>query len=225
MKKTIILALCALVLASCGPANVLTRSSLYPKMYEEKPVVLLVLPPINNSSNVEAKEYLYTSISDPLAEAGYYVISPFLAMDILRSESAYDAELFVEAPLGNFARFFGADAVVFSEINTWTKRGFGIDTEIRYFIRSTSSGEILFDRTCDLYLDLSSTSSSNTLLGAVIDLAVSTLKTITTEHITAARSANEFIFQDIPSGKYRDNYLQDQETEADRQNISATIKG
>ena len=69
-------------------------------MYEEKPVTLLVMPPINNSSNVEAKDLLYTSISKPLAEAGYYVISTMLAMDILKAESAYDAEMFVTGWMG-----------------------------------------------------------------------------------------------------------------------------
>ena len=93
-------------------------------MYEEKPVTLLVMPPINNSSNVEAKDLLYTSISKPLAEAGYYVISPLLAMDILKAESAYDAEMFVNGSLSTFHNYFGCDAVVFSEIKTWAKQGF-----------------------------------------------------------------------------------------------------
>ena len=81
-----------------------TRSSLYPGMYEEHPVTLLVMPPINNTANVEAKELLYTSISRPLAEAGYYVIPPTLAMAVLRQESGYDAELFLDRPLRQFHR-------------------------------------------------------------------------------------------------------------------------
>ena len=123
-------------------------------MYEEKPVTLLVMPPINNSSNVEAKDLLYTSISKPLAEAGYYVISPLLAMDILKAESAYDSEMFVNGSLSTFHNYFGCDAVVFSEIKTWAKQGFTINTEIRYFIKSAYTGDIIFDRSCDLTLDL-----------------------------------------------------------------------
>ena len=132
-----------------------TRAGLYPKMYEEKPLSILVMPPINNSANVEAKDLLYTSISRPLIEAGYYVISPLLAMDILKAESAYDSENFLEAPLTGFKNFFGADAVVFSIIDTWAKKGMGIETNIRYVIKSAHTNEILFERSCDLYLDLS----------------------------------------------------------------------
>ena len=160
MKRIVYLILATLVLTSCGSTG-LTRSSLYPKMYEEKPVTLLVMPPINNSANVDAKELLYTSISRPLAEAGYYVISPTLAMEILKQESAYDAELFIDKPLKPFHDFFGADAVVFSVIDSWAKQGLGINTKIRYIIKSALTDETLFDRSCDLYLDLSVDSRSD----------------------------------------------------------------
>ena len=113
MKRLIYFLLACLLVTSCGVTNSVTRESQYAKLYEERPVTLLVMPPINNSTNVEAKDLLYTSISRPLAEAGYYVISPLLAMDILKAESAYDAENFFDAPLTAFYNYFGADAVVF----------------------------------------------------------------------------------------------------------------
>ena len=156
MRKTlfILLAACSVMFASCTTKKY-TRGQLYPKMYEEKPVTLLVMPPINNSNNVEAKDLLYTSISQPLAEAGYYVISPHLAMEIFKSESAYDAENFIDQNVGTFGKVFGADAVVFSVIDEWKKKGFGIETKISYIVKSTRTNEVIFDRTCDLYLDLS----------------------------------------------------------------------
>lgn len=212
------------IVTSCAPLQKVTRENQYAKMYEEQPVTMLVMPPINNTSYVDAKEYLYTSISRPLAEAGYYVISPLLAMDILKAESAYDAELFVDAPLTKFKDFFGADAVVFSEINDWTKKGFGIQTTIRYFIKSTKTGEILFDRSCELYLDLSVDSGSNSALGALLDLAASAINTAATDHIVAARKANYFIFKDIPRGKYHPQYLMDKEVIAELKDIKKNVK-
>ena len=47
---------------SCGMMNTVTKGSQYAKMYEEKPVTLLVMPPINNSTHVEARDLLYTSM-------------------------------------------------------------------------------------------------------------------------------------------------------------------
>ncbi len=224
MKRLFSLFLTTSIICSCGTTTLITRESQYAAMYEDMPVTILVMPPINNTSNVEAKDLLYTSISRPLAEAGYYVISPLLAMDILKAESAYDAELFIDKPLTMFKHYFGADAVVFSQIDTWTKQGFGIDTKIRYIIKSTSSNEILFDRSCDLYLDLQQDSGGNSLLSALVDLAVSVINTATTDHIIAARKANYFIFSDIPRGKYNPLYLQDKAVTAQPKDIKKAVR-
>ena len=212
------------MVTSCGMMSTVTRESQYAKMYEEKPITLLVMPPINNSTNVEAKDLLYTSISRPLVEAGYYVISPLLAMDVLKAESAYDSEMFFDAPLTAFQNYFGADAVVFSVIDTWAKKGLGIETKIRYVIKSAYTNEILFDRSCDLYLDLSIDSGANGLLGALVDLAASAINTAATDHIMAARKANYYILRDIPRGKYSPEYMMDQETIAEQKDIVTIVK-
>lgn len=225
MKRILYLAILCFMATSCGLLNTVTRESQYAKMYEEKPVTLLVMPPINNSANVEAKDLLYTSISRPLVEAGYYVISPLLAMDVLKAESAYDAEMFFDAPLSTFQKFFGADAVVFSIIDKWAKKGLGIETKIRYVIKSAHTNEVLFDRSCDLYLDLSfDSNSSRGALGALIDLAASAINTAVTDHIVAARKANYYILRDIPRGKYSPEYMQDKATIAEEKDVIARVK-
>ena len=224
MKRIIYFIILCCLTASCGVTNTVTRESQYAKMYQEKPVTLLVMPPINNSTNVEAKDLLYTSISRPLIEAGYYVISPLLAMDVLKAESAYDSELFFDAPLTAFQNYFGVDAVVFSVIDTWAKKGLGIQTKIRYVIKSAYTNEILFDRSCDLFLDLSVNSGSNGLLGALVDLAASAINTAATDHIIAARKANYFILRDIPRGKYSPEHMLDKETAAEQKDIVANVR-
>lgn len=224
MKRILYFVVLCCVATSCGMFNSVTRESQYAKMYEEKPITLLVMPPINNSANVEAKDLLYTSISRPLAEAGYYVISPLLAMDVLKAESAYDSEMFFDAPLTAFQNFFGADAVVFSVIDSWTKKGLGIQTKIRYVIKSAYTKEILFDRSCDLYLDLSVNSGTGGALGALIDLAASAINTAATDHIIAARKANYFIIRDIPRGKYSPQYMQDKDVVAEKKDVVARVK-
>ena len=224
MKRLIYFLLACFLVTSCGMMDLVTRESQYAKMYEEKPVTLLVMPPINNSTNVEAKDLLYTSISRPLVEAGYYVISPLLAMDVLKAESEYDSENFFDAPLTAFNKFFGADAIVFSVIDSWTKKGLGIQTKIRYVIKSAYTNEVLFDRSCDLYLDLSINSNSNSALSALINLAASAINTATTDHIIAARKANYFILRDIPRGKYSPDYMLDKNEIAEKKDIVARVK-
>ena len=217
-------AIVALMLGACSTGY--TRMSQYPKMYDEHPVTLLIMPPINNTTNVDAKDLLYTSVSKPLVEAGYYVISPLLALDVLKNESAYDAEMFFDGSVKKFGEFFGADAVVFSVIETWAKQGLGITTKLHYIIKSTHTDEIIFDRTCDLYLDLGPkrNNSNSSLVADLVDVAVSAINTALTDHIVAARKANAYVFSDIPRGKYHPDYGKDSETDAQQRNIKVTVK-
>lgn len=226
MKKIhlYIIAIMASVLMSSCATTSYTRAGLYPKMYEEKPLSILVMPPINNTTNVEAKDLLYTSISHPLIEAGYYVVSPHIAMEFLKAESAYDSERFIDGDMSIFGKIFGVDAVVFSVVDRWTKVGLGIQTKIKYIVKSTKTNEILFERTCDLYLDLQLNSGTGTALGALMDLAASAIMTATTDHIVAARKCNKYIFTDIPRGKYNPAYGLDGETRASEKNSQVTVK-
>ena len=215
---------CCVLFASCSMTQPITRGEQYAKMYEEKPIIFLVMPPINNSTNVEAKDLLYTSISYPLIESGYYVLSPMLTMEILKKESAYDAEMFVNSSLSMFQKYFGADAVVFSEINSWTKKGFGIETDIHFIIKSAHTNEILFERSCDLYLDLSTQSSGGGLFGAAAAILSSAVNTAITQHIQAARMANRYIIRDIPRGKYSPEYMSDHQTIAEEKDVKVRVK-
>ncbi len=209
MKRILYFITITMFVSACGTSrNAATRASQYAPIY----------------ANVEAKDLLYTSISRPLIEAGYYVISPMLSLDILKAESAYDSEIFFDRNLEPFNRYLGADAVVFSVIDSWTKKGFGIETKIRYVIKSAYTNEIMFDRSCDLYLDLSINSGSGGIFGAVVDLAASAITTAATDHIVAARKANYFILSDMPRGKYSPEYMQDQDVKAMQKEISAVVK-
>ena len=225
MRKYILMlfAAAALLMTSCGTAS-RTRASLYPKMYEEKPASILVMPPINNSTNVEAKDLLYTSISKPLAEAGYYVIAPHIAMELFKAESAYDAEMFIDRDLSKFAQVFGADAVIFTTIEEWRKVGVGIQTKISYMIKSTHTNEVLFDRRCDFFLDLSDNRKTENWVDALTSIAVTLINTAFTDHIVAARMCNEYVFRDLPQGKYRSEYQQDGDTPADPKDVKRTLK-
>ena len=218
----------AIVLMSCflamGCAPLLTRGEQYVKLYEQKPTTILVMPPINKTTNVEAKELLYTSISKPLIESGYYVISPYLAMEVLKSESAYDSELFIDAPLTQFQKYFGADAVIFSVIDTWAKQGFGIRTNITYIVKSALTNEVLFEKSCDLYLDLSSRSNSKSVFDSLFNIVASAVNTAVTDHIAAARKANYYIFNDILYGKYHPDYMQDQGVSATAKELKAVVR-
>ena len=60
-----------------------TKFAEFPIMYEEKPNSILILPPINESTDAEAKDYYSTTIPIPLLLHGYYVFPYELTSEIL----------------------------------------------------------------------------------------------------------------------------------------------
>lgn len=227
MKKTAIIlcivALCAL--SSCSVTN-LTRGTAYPNMYEERPTAILIMPPINNTNAVEAKDYFYTSLAQPLSEKGYYVLSPFLAMNVLQEESAYDSEMFIDANLKPFNTLFGADAALFTIINEWSKVTLAnmIIVDIEYILKSTTTNEVLFNRKGVITVDTSIDSGGSSALSSLVDLVASAVNTALTDKVIAARRCNIYVLKDLPSGVYSPQFGLDQNTPAGSQVISGTVR-
>lgn len=206
MKKSIIItiaSLLALLFISCTST---TKLQTFPQMYEEKPVVMLLMPPINNSNNVEAKDYFYTTMNVPIAEAGYYVIPPATSMATLQRESAYDSERFIDGDLSKFGKLFGADVAVFTVIKSWEKSmiGSSVIIEIEYIFKSTKTNEILYHRDAKITCDTSTNTSISGfgLVGALVKATADAVKTAVTDYVDVAIMCNKSALVDIPYGKY-----------------------
>ena len=214
----------ATVLVSCGTTNL--KEQAYKNLYSERPLVVAVMPPINKTNNVEAKDFLYWTLSKPISERGYYVISPFLSMDMFKSESAYDAEMFIDGPLERFYSILGADAILFTTITRWEKAALlaNVYVDIEYVLKSTKTNEILFEREGHIVYDASVSSSNGGLVGALINVAASALSTALTDHVKVARACNEYTLGDMPAGNYSPQYDKDQKVSAGKKTFSATIR-
>lgn len=210
--------LLVLGLSACGTSSQSTRGAQYPEMYSARPTSILVMPPINETNHVEASEYLYSSITMPLAERGYYVFSPYLAIELLRSESAGDAEPFLEASLRPFRSVFNADAVLFTRIKRWEKNVVGgyIRVAVDYILRSAITDETLFARSADISVDTRASIGN----GLLVDLIANAISTAATSKIVGARKTNLFMFGDIPDGKYAPLHGADQQVGVASANIS-----
>lgn len=219
MKKILFLLVLPLILTACGSSKSLTRGEQYSSLYNEAPVSILVMPPINNSNNVDAKEYFYTSLAIPLMEKGYYVFSPYLALDLLQQESAYDSELFLGGDISAFGNVFGADAALFTVINKWQKHSSSIETEVEYYLISTRTNEVLYSHKGNLKLN-TSVSSGN----ALVNLIGTVVNTIATPIVTAARQCNRYVLQDLPEGVYSLDYLKDKNVEAMPEILKGKVK-
>lgn len=214
-----------LFLASCAPT--VTREARYPGMYSEKPVSIAIMPPINQTQFVDAKDYFYTTLYQPLCEKGYYVFSPQLTMQMFQTESAYDAELFLNADISRFREVLGADALIFTVIKEWRKVSLAgsIIVDIEYIVRSTKTNEILYRREGKITLDTSVNSGSNGAFGALLDLAATTAVTAATDKVVVGRKCNAYVLSDMPVGKYNTTlYGKDGSMSSGSPVVSATIR-
>ncbi len=221
MKKLIISLFSVVLLASCGTTG-LTLEKQYPLMYSEKPVSIVIMPPINKTTHVEAKDYFYTTMYAPLCEKGYYVFSPYLTMDLFQSESAYDAENFINGSLTSFRDVLGADAAMFTIITEWRRNNVGgkITAEVEYILRSTKTGETLYSRKGKITLD-TSVNSGNLLVKAIANV----ISTASTDKVEAGRACNVYVLSNMPAGVYNTaKYGKDNNTPAGKMSIKATVK-
>ncbi len=198
MRKFLFVLALSFSILSCAP-QLPTKSVTYKQIYEEKPLSILVLPPINRSTKVEAKELFYSSLAVPFTLKGYYVMPPLLSMEILKEESAYDAEMFINSSMKRVGELFGVDAVLFTTIHSWNKTTIAsqIRVKIEYVLKSTKTDEILFNRIGDVTLSISLNSGN-----PLVDLVGSMVTTALTKEIVVGRNCNIFTISDIPAGKY-----------------------
>jgi hypothetical protein len=105
-----------LLLTGCATQQAKTDLSAF---NAAKPRSILVVPAANKSLDVDAPNYLLTTLTVPLAEKGYYVFPVHTARTVLEQEGFFDGDQVQKQPPEMLARLFGADAVLFVTINRW----------------------------------------------------------------------------------------------------------
>lgn len=223
MKKIIVSILTAVSIVSCSTPTTLLEQ--YPAMYDEKPLSIAIMPPINQTTHAEAKDYFYTTLYQPLCEKGYYVFSPYLTMEMFQQESAYDAEQFIEADLSQFRNVLGADAAMFTIIKSWKRNNVGgqLTVKVEYILRSTKSGNTLYTREGEITVD-TSVDGGKGGFGALVGLIATAVSTAATDQVVAGRKCTAFVLSDMPTGKYSTLYGKDSKDEAGKSFIKATVK-
>lgn len=217
--RNVVIVAAAVLFTGCAPKEEpkpVTKMDAFPKMYEQKPRALLVLPPINESTDAEAKGHYMTTIEMPLALHGYYVFPVELVSEIMKQEGVYDTELLYSMPLEKFYEYFGADAVLYTHIEAWDVSyavvASTLTVSIRAEIFSTKRSEKLWSHTGTVRVDLSGGSSSGGGLSALIADAIATaINTAAADYVTYARQANRRFIQTMPVGPYHEYYMQDQD--------------
>lgn len=203
-----------LFVSACGP-KMSTKMAEFPLMYEENPGSILILPPINESTAAEAKEYYSTTIQEPLAFSGYYTFPYPITADILKREGIYDSELLVNMPMGKFKEYFGADAVLFTTIKKWDLSYMVLASTLTVSIdcnlKSTKSEQTLWKYTGTVVVDLSGGNSGGGVAGLIAKAIVAAVNSAMADYVPYARQANYNALVSMPYGTHHAQYNKDQD--------------
>ena len=184
----------------------------YSKFFENHPRSILVLPPFNESTAVDAPILFNTTVSAPFAERGYYIFPVFLTKDILIDMGLSDEGLLREASLQRFKDVFGADAVLYITIKQWVTTyvvlASGVTVEANYKLVDATTDEILWERT-ELVVQQSGGAQQG-LVGMLVSAAIHAL---VTDYRPLAKQTNEQVVSKqsagLPAGPYHPSYKKD----------------
>jgi hypothetical protein len=175
------------------------------------PRSILVVPSVNLSLDVDAPNYLLTTLPKPLAEKGYYVFPVNTTKFVLEQEGFYEGEQIHQQPPELLAQLFGADAVLFVTINRWDAQYAVISTtvtvEFDYRMVAKDGTEIWTATQQMQYTPDNSSSSGNPFVDLIAAAVSAAITRAAPNYLPLTRQANDIAFVNsptaIPDGPYK----------------------
>jgi len=167
-RTTLVLIIVGLSLMGCANMSAKTDYSAFEQYY---PRSILVIPPLNNSVEANAPYIYLSTITRPLAEAGYYVY-PVSVVDAFLKDNGLPTPGEMNAvPLEKIRENIGADAVLYVTIEEWGQKFELISSKsivsAKARLVDVQTGTILWTGSAHLS-DSSGNSSGGGLLGDIV---------------------------------------------------------
>jgi len=168
-----------------------------------------VVPAVNKSLDVDAPNYLLSTLTLPLAEKGYYVFPVNTTKMLLEQEGFYEGEQVHRQSSAQLAKLFDADAVLYVTINRWDAQYLLLSTtvtvELDYRMTAKDGSEIWTSKQTMKYTPQNNGGGSP--LAQLVAAAVSAAITrAAPNYMPLARQANWQVFvlgpDAVPDGPY-----------------------
>lgn len=174
MNKNILKITLVAIIVLSGCASVEPYN--YSALKQAAPRSILVLPPMNSSVEVNAPYSYLSTISQPLAEKGYYVF-PVSVIDIFLKENGLPTPAEMNGiALDKIDEIIGADAVLYVDIKDWGQKFQVLSsiTVVQGHIKlvSVKTGELLWDSVISAQYNPNNNSGGG-LVGALVGAVVS----------------------------------------------------
>lgn len=148
----LLLSLLAVTFLTCVGCSSGPRAKIDTAAYlANMPKSIVVIQPLNLSVQARAPEIFLSTITEPLAEQGYYVFPVAIVDTYLKENGLPTAGEMHQVSPKKFAEVFGADAVLYIQIKTWTTTYMVIDStsvvDIEYRLVDTRTSKVLWTST------------------------------------------------------------------------------
>jgi len=187
----------------------------YSAFYAHPPRSIVVVPALNNTTEINAPPVFASTITAPLTERGYYVFPVYLTDILLKDIGLSEAGHIHQLPPSRFLDLFGADAVLFVTIEDWSTKYIIISSSVvvhmKYELKDTRTGLSLWQG--EQQAVHSSGGGGGGIAGLIVMAIDAAVTAMVVDYMPLARQANQMVFlpsKGLPAGPYNPEYKTDQ---------------
>jgi len=202
LKLSLAMSALALLAACAQPAKHLD----YTAFKHAHPRSILVLPPDNTTTDVNASNSVLSQMTMPLAEAGYYVIPVAVMEETFKQNGVTTAGDIQQTSPAKLREIFGADAVLYSTISQY-------GTQYRVLVSATvvtasaklvdlKSGDVLWQGAATANSEEGNNNGGGGLIGMLVMAAVKQIANSLTDksHDIAGITSYRLLHAGAPTG-------------------------
>jgi hypothetical protein len=169
-KRTLLFLMPLLLMACAAPE----KKYDYTAFRQSKPRSILVLPPLNNSPDVQATYSVFSTVTQPLAEAGYYVFPVALVDQTFKENGLLNPAEMHQVPLDKIREIFGADSALYITVTNYGSSYQVLSSNIIVVVQAklvdTRNGQLLWERVASA--SDSNSNNSGGLAGMLVNAIV-----------------------------------------------------
>lgn len=182
LKKMALLLAPAVLMVGCATK---APSYDYTAFKAAKPRSIVVLPPLNNSPEVNAGNSVYAQVSYPLAEAGYYVLPVAVVGETFKQNGLTNAADIHGVDVRKLNEIFGADAGLYITIDKYGSTYTVIDSvavvAVTAKLVDLKTGTLLWEGKASASNNEGGNNGGGGLIGALVAAAVKQIINSTTD--------------------------------------------
>ena len=213
-RRGLLLPLLGILFLSLGCAAASPKKD-YTVFRAADPHSILIVPVVNNTTNVEAPGLFLSTLPIPVAERGFYVFPVNMVKRVLEDEGLSDPNIVHTADTARLCNLFGADSVLYVSIEAWTAQYMVITTQVTvefdYVMKDGKTGDTIWKERKKVVYAPQQQSGGGSPLASLVAAAVQAAVTkAAPNYMPLARQANAEVINTpgigLPAGPHHKEY-------------------